>query len=185
MRAARVIAFGGRILESRDGVAKYLNSPDTPLFDKGRTLYNLHRAGPASRKTERVIVVEGYMDVIALAQAGIEDVVAPMGTALTEQQIELLWRMADKPVLCFDGDNAGQARRRCARRSGPCRCCAPATRCKSSPCPPGWIPDDLVQQRRHGGDGKAARRTPHSLLDLVWEHERPPRRWPRRRTRPG
>ena len=87
---------------------KYLNSPDTPLFDKGRTLYNLHRAGPASRQTGRLVVVEGYMDAIALAAAGIEEVVAPLGTALTERQIELLWRLVEMPVLCFDGDAAGQ-----------------------------------------------------------------------------
>ena len=76
----RVIAFGGRILG--DGEPKYLNSPDTPLFDKGRTLYNLDKCSPASRKTGRVIVVEGYMDVIAIAQAGFADAVAPLGTAL-------------------------------------------------------------------------------------------------------
>jgi len=105
----RVIAFGGRILDSaKTDAPKYLNSPDTPLFDKGRTLYNLHRAGPASRQTHRIVVVEGYMDVIALAAAGIEEAVAPLGTALTERQIELLWRMVDVPVLCFDGDAAGQ-----------------------------------------------------------------------------
>lgn len=101
----RVIAFGGRLLGH--GEPKYLNSPDTPLFDKGRILFNLDKASPASRQTKRVIVVEGYMDVIALAEAGIADVVAPLGTALTETQIGLLWRMVDNPVLCFDGDNAG------------------------------------------------------------------------------
>ena len=104
----RVIAFGGRILDKRDGVAKYLNSPDTDLFDKGRTLYNLHRAAPAARQSGRVVVVEGYMDVIGLHQAGIDNVVAPLGTALTEMQLELLWRMVEVPVLCFDGDAAGQ-----------------------------------------------------------------------------
>ncbi|MEM6586034.1 MAG: DNA primase, partial [Pseudomonadota bacterium] len=104
----RVIAFGGRILGKRDGVAKYLNSPDTPLFDKGRTLYNLHRAAPASRQSGRIVVVEGYMDVVALAQAGISDAVAPLGTALTEMQLEMLWRLVEVPVLCFDGDAAGQ-----------------------------------------------------------------------------
>src|SRR3546814_15518789 len=85
----RVIAFGGRILgskESRGGEPKYLNSPDTPLFDKGRTLFNLDKASPASRQTGRIVVVEGYMDVIALAEAGIADAVAPLGTALTENQ---------------------------------------------------------------------------------------------------
>ncbi|VVT15157.1 DNA primase [Erythrobacter sp. EC-HK427] len=166
----RVIAFGGRILESRDGIAKYLNSPDTPLFDKGRTLYNIHRAGAASRKTERVIAVEGYMDVIALAQAGFEDVVAPMGTALTETQVELLWRMADKPVLCFDGDAAGQrAAMRAAERTLPLL--RPGHSLQIVQLPAGLDPDDLVKQR-----GAAAMETllarPKSLLDLIWEHER-------------
>ena len=82
---SRPIAFGGRILDPASKAPKYLNSPDTPLFDKGRTLYNLHRAGPATRKSARIVVVEGYMDVIALAHAGIEEAVAPMGTALTER----------------------------------------------------------------------------------------------------
>jgi hypothetical protein len=91
-----------------EGEPKYLNSPDTPLFDKGRTLYNLDKCSPASRQTGRVIVVEGYMDVIAIAQAGFGDAVAPLGTALTEQQIQMLWRMTEKPLLCFDGDAAGQ-----------------------------------------------------------------------------
>src|SRR3546814_9272799 len=81
----RVIAFGGRILG--DGEPKYLNSPDTPLFDKGRTLFNLDRAGPAGRKSGRLIVVEGYMDVIALHEAGVIEAVAPLGTALTENQL--------------------------------------------------------------------------------------------------
>ena len=102
----RVIAFGGRILGA--GEPKYLNSSDTPLFDKGRTLYNLDKASAASRASGRVIVVEGYMDVIALAQAGFGEAVAPLGTALTEQQIIMLWRMVPKPLLCFDGDSAGQ-----------------------------------------------------------------------------
>src|SRR3546814_9767758 len=81
----RVIAFGGRILG--DGEPKYLNSPDTPLFDKGRTLFNLDRAGPAGRNSGRLIVVEGYMDVIALHEAGVIEAGAPLGTALTENQL--------------------------------------------------------------------------------------------------
>ena len=114
----RVIAFGGRVIG--DGEPKYLNSPDTPLFDKGRTLYNLDRASPASRKTARIVVVEGYMDVVALAQAGIAEAVAPLGTALTEAQLERLWRMADVPLLCLDGDSAGQkAALRAAHRALP------------------------------------------------------------------
>ena len=110
----RTIAFGGRIIG--DGEPKYLNSPDTPLFDKGRTLYNLDRAAPAARKAGRVLVVEGYMDVIALAQAGIAEAVAPLGTALTEAQLERLWRITDVPILCLDGDSR-RAEGSAARRS--------------------------------------------------------------------
>ena len=84
-----------------------MNSPETELFHKGNVLYNFARARKAMGKDGTVIAVEGYMDVIALAQAGFENVVAPLGTALTENQLELLWRMAGEPVLCFDGDQAG------------------------------------------------------------------------------
>lgn len=104
-RRGRVIAFGGRALD--DVQPKYLNSPDTPLFHKGSVLYGLHQARAAARKAGRVITVEGYMDVIALAQAGFVETVAPLGTALTELQLEELWRLVDEPVLCFDGDSAG------------------------------------------------------------------------------
>ena len=138
----RVIAFGGRILG--EGEPKYLNSPDTPLFDKGRTLYNLDKCSPASRQTGRVIVVEGYMDVIALAQAGFPDVVAPLGTALTEQQIQMLWRMTEKPLLCFDGDSAGQkAAMRAALRSLPLL--KPGHSLQFVTLPEGQDPDDLVK----------------------------------------
>src|SRR3546814_10099858 len=113
----RVIAFGGRVIG--DGEPKYLNSPETPLFDKGRTLYNLDRAAPAARKTGRVPVVEGYMDVIALAGAGIDDAVAPLGTELTEGKIERLWRLTDVQVLCFDRKATGQKAR--SRASGSAR----------------------------------------------------------------
>ncbi len=102
----RVVAFGGRILGP--GEPKYLNSPETELFHKGAMLYGLDLAAAAARKVNRLIVVEGYMDVIALSQAGIAEAVAPLGTALTEMQLELLWRYAAQPVLCFDGDAAGQ-----------------------------------------------------------------------------
>ena len=102
----RIIAFGGRAL-APDALAKYMNSPDTELFHKGNVLYNYVRARKAQQKDGTVIAVEGYMDVIALAQAGFENAVAPLGTALTENQLELLWRMTGEPVLCFDGDKAG------------------------------------------------------------------------------
>ena len=111
----RVIAFGGRILDATKTEApKYLNSPETPLFDKGRTLYNLHRAGPASRKSGRIIVAEGYMDVIALAAAGIEDLVAPLGTALTEQQLEMLWRLVES-LYCVSTAIVQVSVRRCGQ----------------------------------------------------------------------
>jgi len=114
----RVIAFGGRILG--DGEPKYLNSPETPLFHKGRVLYGLKLASGPARKAGTVIVTEGYTDVIALNQAGFENTVAPLGTALTEDQIKLLWRIVPEPVLCFDGDAAGQkAAARAAERALP------------------------------------------------------------------
>ncbi|MGD9537234.1 MAG: DNA primase [Alphaproteobacteria bacterium] len=102
----RVVAFGGRILGP--GEPKYLNSPETELFQKGAMLYGLDLAGGAARKAGRIVVVEGYMDAIALHQAGLAETVAPLGTALTELQLELLWRYAATPVLCFDGDAAGE-----------------------------------------------------------------------------
>jgi DNA primase len=103
----RVIAFGGRALE-KDVPAKYLNSPETPLFHKGHTLFNAARARSVAHDKDRVIVVEGYMDVVALSEAGFPETVAPLGTALTEDQIKLLWRFAKDPILCFDGDSAGR-----------------------------------------------------------------------------
>ena len=105
-RSGRVIAFGGRAMDS-DAQAKYLNSPETPLFHKGATLYNLHNARKSAHETGNIIAVEGYVDVIALTTAGLSHVVAPLGTALTAEQCLLLWRMADEPILCFDGDKAG------------------------------------------------------------------------------
>lgn len=167
----RVIAFGGRILDAhKTDAPKYLNSPDTPLFDKGRTLYNLHRAGPASRQSGRIVVVEGYMDVIALAAAGIEDAVAPLGTALTERQIEMLWRLVENPVLCFDGDAAGQrAAMRAVTRALPLL--RPAHSLRIVRLPAGLDPDDLIKR-----DGPRAMQAllaqPVTLLDVLWEHER-------------
>ncbi|NNK46905.1 MAG: DNA primase, partial [Altererythrobacter sp.] len=166
----RVIAFGGRILETRDGVAKYLNSPDTPLFDKGRTLYNLHRAGPASRQTNRLVVVEGYMDVIALANAGMADAVAPLGTALTENQLTLLWRLVDAPVLCFDGDNAGRrAAMRAIGRALPML--QPGKTLSIVRLPAGLDPDDLINTQGVGALEKLLA-SPASLLDTLWTFER-------------
>jgi DNA primase len=167
----RVIGFAGRILDQdKKDAPKYLNSPDTPLFDKGRTLFNLHRAAPASRQSGRIVVVEGQMDVVALAAAGIEEGVAPMGTALTESQIELLWRLIDKPILCFDGDSAGRrAAMRGAVRALPML--RPGHSLHFAHLPAGMDPDDLLKTQ-----GRAALEqllsAPASLLDTLWEHER-------------
>jgi DNA primase len=166
----RVIAFGGRILDKREGVAKYLNSPDTPLFDKGRTLYNLHRAAPAVRQSGRVVVVEGYMDVVALAQAGIAEAVAPLGTALTEMQLELLWRMTEVPVLCFDGDGAGQrAAMRAVTRALPLL--APMRSLGIVRLPAGLDPDDLIRAQGAQAMHRLLEQ-PASLIDTLWQFER-------------
>ena len=163
----RVIAFGGRILG--DGQPKYLNSPDTPLFDKGRTLYNLDRAGPVARKSARLLVVEGYMDVIALAQAGIAEAVAPLGTALTEQQLQLLWRVVPEPILCFDGDTAGQrAGLRAALRALPLL--EPGRSLRLATLPAGQDPDDLVRtQGKAAFEQLLAQAEP--LIDRLWRAE--------------
>ncbi|WP_414899479.1 DNA primase [Sphingomonas flavalba] len=162
----RVIAFGGRIIGQ--GEPKYLNSPDTPLFDKGRTLYNLDKAGAAARKAGRIVVVEGYMDVIALAQAGFGEAVAPLGTALTEAQLERLWRMSEVPILCFDGDSAGQkAAIRAAQRALPLL--APGRSLAFLTLPAGQDPDDLI---RAGGAAafEALLARPEALVDRLWRH---------------
>ena len=163
----RTIAFGGRILG--DGEPKYLNSPETALFDKGRTLFNLDRAAAASRKAGRVIVVEGYMDVIALAGAGIDEAVAPLGTALTEGQLERLWRLDPAPILCFDGDGAGQkAAVRAIGRALPFL--QPGRTLRFLTLPAGQDPDDLV---RAGGRQaiEALLDAPEPLVERLWRHE--------------
>jgi DNA primase len=167
----RVIGFAARILDAdKKDAPKYLNSPDTPLFDKGRTLFNLHRAGPATRKSGRVVVVEGQMDAVAMAAVGFEEAVAPMGTALTEHQLQLLWRLADAPVLCFDGDSAGQrAAMRAITRALPML--APGKTLGIARLPSGLDPDDLIkQQGRESIEALLAE--PATLLDTLWAFER-------------
>ena len=164
----RVIAFGGRILG--DGEPKYLNSPETELFDKGCTLYNIDRAAPASRTARRLIVVEGYMDVIALDRAGIAEVVAPNGTAVTEAQLERMWRLDPQPILCFDGDSAGQkAAIRAATRALPHL--APDRTLRFVALPQGQDPDDLFNS---GGRAAldAVFAEPQPLVERLWSHER-------------
>jgi DNA primase len=142
----RIIAFGGRALE-KDVPAKYLNSPETPLFHKGSNLYNLPAARSAAHNGAQIVVVEGYVDVIAMVSAGFEATVAPLGTALTEDQLSLLWKMSDEPVLCFDGDSAG---RNAAYRAVDIALprLLPGKSLKFALLPDGQDPDDLV---RSGG----------------------------------
>lgn len=164
----RVIAFGGRALE-KDVPAKYLNSPETPLFHKGDNLYNHQTARKATHDGSALIVVEGYVDVIAMMTAGFAGSVAPLGTALTENQLALLWKMADEPILCFDGDRAGQkAAYRAADLALPFL--APGKSLRFALLPEGQDPDDLA---RSGGRGAieevigAAR----PLADMIWSRE--------------
>ena len=103
----RVVGFGGRVINTEDQ-PKYLNSPETPLFHKGGLLYNFSKIRPNIKNKDNLIVVEGYMDVVSLASKGLHNAVAPLGTALTETQLNLLWKETDSPIICFDGDKAGK-----------------------------------------------------------------------------
>jgi len=168
-RRARVISFGGRILG--DGQPKYVNGPETPVFSKRRTLYGLDLAREAARGGAAVVVVEGYMDVIALHQAGFHAAVAPLGTALTEEQLEELWRLSAAPVLCFDGDAAGvRAALRAAELALPMLGAERSLRLAALPS--GDDPDTLV--RRHGAGGfqtvlDSARPVAEALFGLLAE----------------
>src|SRR3954462_9201846 len=164
----RVIAFGGRALE-KDVPAKYMNSPETPLFHKGDNLYNLAPARLATHNGAPLVVVEGYVDVIAMVGAGFAASVAPLGTALTENQLALLWKMADEPILCFDGAKAAQkAAYRAADMALPHL--KPGKSLRFALLPEGQDPDDLA---RSGGRGaveeviSAAR----GLSDVLWSRE--------------
>src|ERR1700761_3696629 len=164
----RVIAFGGRALE-KDAQAKYLNSPETPLFHKGDNLYNFAPARKAAHEGAQLIVVEGYVDVIAMVTSGFPGAVAPLGTALTENQLALIWKMTDEPILCFDGDRAGQkAAYRAADLALPLL--KPGKSLRFALLPEGQDPDDLA---RSGGRGAieeviAAARP---LAEMIWSRE--------------
>ena len=164
----KVIAFGGRALDP-DAPAKYLNSPETPLFHKGNQLYNIHRARPVAFETSRIVVVEGYMDVVALDQAGFQAAVAPLGTALTEAQVQLLWRVAPEPILCFDGDGAGQ---RAAFRAVDTilPMLKPGISAQFAFLPDGLDPDDLVRAQGPAAFEAILART-KALFDVMWERE--------------
>jgi DNA primase len=164
----RVIAFGGRALE-KDVPAKYLNSPETPLFHKGGTLYNIAAARQAAHQGAPVIAVEGYVDVIAMVTAGYEATVAPLGTALTADQLALMWRLADEPILCFDGDDAG---RRAAYRAMDVALplLKPGKSLKFAALPDGQDPDDLA---RSGGRDAIADvlNAARPLAQVLWTRE--------------
>ena len=163
-----VIAFGGRALE-KDVTAKYLNSPETPLFHKGATLYNIAAARKAAHDGSRVIAVEGYVDVIAMVTAGYEATVAPLGTALTADQLALMWKMNDEPILCFDGDGAG---RRAAYRAIDIALplLKPGKSLKFATLPDGQDPDDLA--RSGGRDAiEDVLNASQPLAQMLWQRE--------------
>lgn len=164
----RCIAFGGRAM-SPEARAKYLNSPETELFHKGRTLYNHGPAREAAGKAGTVIVAEGYMDVIALAQAGFGHAVAPLGTAVTDEQLGLLWRMADEPVVALDGDRAGlDAAARLVDMALPLL--APGRSLGFCLLPDSQDPDDLI---RAGGPAamQQALDAALPLVEMLWRRE--------------
>jgi len=172
-RRGRVVAFGGRTL-SAEGGPKYLNSPDTPLFHKGDLLYGLSQALPAVRDGARAVVVEGYLDVIALHQHGMEGAVAPLGTALTERQIRLLWSVmparedaVSAPAVCFDGDEAGRrAAERMVARVLPIL--EPNRSVRVALLPPGEDPDTLVRGRDGHRAMEAVLGQARPLIDFLW-----------------
>ncbi|OHV82467.1 DNA primase [Ensifer sp. LCM 4579] len=167
----KVIAFGGRAM-SPDAPAKYLNSNETELFHKGNVLFNFARARRAAQGADgagTIIAVEGYMDVIALHQAGIENAVAPLGTALTENQLDLLWKMTSQPVLCFDGDGAGiRAANRAVDLALPHL--KPGRSVRFAVLPDGKDPDDLVRHEGRDPFDKVLANA-RSLADMVWLRE--------------
>ncbi|MGE3623563.1 MAG: DNA primase [Bdellovibrionales bacterium] len=175
-RKGRTVAFGGRVLG--DGEPKYLNSPDHVLFHKGRLLYGLSRARAALAQNQPLIVAEGYMDVIALVEAGYSGAVAPLGTALTEDQLAALWKLLPppetrdpsrdySPLLCFDGDNAGwRAALRAMERALPLL--TPAQTIRIATMPAGQDPDDLIRQ-----SGKSAMdailKQAKPMIEMIWD----------------
>ena len=164
----KVVSFGGRAMNP-DAPAKYLNGPETDLFSKSYVLYNLRRAREAAREAGTLVAVEGYMDVIALAQAGIGYAVAPLGTALTEGQLKAMWRTANEPVLCFDGDEAG--RRAMGRAIDLALPGLEAGRSvRFAALPEGQDPDDLVRAGGHEAfTGVLAKARP--LAEALWHRE--------------
>jgi len=164
----RIVAFGARTLG--EATPKYINSREGELFHKGKMLYGLAHARRGAAESGRLIVVEGYMDVIALHKAGFNDAVAPLGTALTEAQLALLWRLVDEPVLCFDGDAAGaRAAGRAAERALPLL--APGKSLSFVRLPAGEDPDTLLREEGGVGAVRTLLSEARPLVDLIWELE--------------
>ncbi len=164
----RCIGFGGRAMDP-NARAKYLNSPETPLFDKGRNLYHVGPARAAVAKGARLVVAEGYMDVIALARAGFDGAVAPLGTAITEDQLRLMWRIAPEPVIALDGDAAGQrAAQRLIDLALPMT--GPGQALRFVILPAGQDPDDLISSAGPGAMGALLDQA-RPLVDLLWSRE--------------
>ena len=164
----RCIGFGGRSMDP-NARAKYLNSPETPLFDKGRNLYHVAPARSAVAKGKALIVAEGYMDVIALARAGFEGAVAPLGTAITEDQLRLMWRISPEPIIALDGDAAGQrAAQRLIDLALPMT--GPGQALRFVVLPAGQDPDDLIKAAGAGAMG-ALLDNARPLVDLLWARE--------------
>ena len=165
-KRGRVIAFGGRVLG--DGEPKYLNSPETALFSKGDTLYAAHLAAEQARKMQEILVVEGYMDVIALHSVGITRAVASCGTALTERQIEQLWKYAPEPICCFDGDGAGiRAANRAADRVLPLLKAGKSLRFMT--LPDNDDPDEFIQERGKQAFEDFIRTQSRPLFRQLWQ----------------
>lgn len=172
-RRGKVIAFGGRVIsalaDSNPDAPKYLNSPETPLFKKGEVLYAYESARQPAHKANQVLVTEGYMDVIALYQSGFTNAVAPLGTAVTESHLRLLWQLADEPVMCLDGDAAGQrAMQRAAELSLPML--KPGKSLRFLILPKGEDPDTMV--RKQGAEAfKSLLDTSLTLSDALWRQQ--------------
>ena len=161
----RAVAFGGRALRS-DVPAKYLNSPETPIYHKGDILYNFDKARVAAHQKSQLIAVEGYIDVIAMHRAGFVETVAPLGTALTENQLATLWKTVPEPILCFDGDSAGlKAAYRALDIALPLL--QPGHSLRFAFLPEGKDPDDVL--RSHGpGALQAVIAASEPLADVLW-----------------
>lgn len=163
-KQGKIIAFGGRVMEKIE--PKYLNSPDTPIFNKRRNLYNLDKAREVAYKEKKLIICEGYMDVIALDRYGFGYAVAPLGTALTEEQIAEAWRVCPEPILCLDGDSPGvKAAMRAVDRVLPMLKAGYSLQFLF--LPDNQDPDEYLQAHGHDSFAALMRKT-SPLIDILW-----------------